>query len=59
MLRYFITASPANMNSNYDVSIKYLYNGVVHPDTGKTITQYKNPMSYSAMMKIWTTEFGK
>ena len=47
------------MNRNYDVNVNHLCNGFVHPDTGKTITQYNKLKNDPAMMKIWTTAFGK
>ena len=59
MPRYFITSIPSNMIRNYDVNNEHLCNGVVHPDTGKTITQYNKLNKKPTMMKIWTTAFGK
>ena len=46
------------MNSNYDVNIKHLCNGIIHPDTSDTITKYKKLNNDPAMIKIWTTAFG-
>ena len=47
------------MNSNYDVNIEHLCNGVIHSDTGETSTQYNKLKNYPSIMEIWTNAFGK
>ena len=56
----FIVANPTARNDNVsDLDIEHFCAGVVHPTTGKTITQYRKLANDPATRDVWQTAFGK
>eukprot|EP00804_Cyclotella_cryptica_P021893 CCRYP_000851-RA/>CCRYP_000851-RA protein AED:0.26 eAED:0.15 QI:0/0/0/1/0/0.33/3/0/868 len=55
----FISSSPIEHTSPYDVDIENFCAGVQHPVTKETITKYKTLIKLPGMNEIWTTAFGK
>eukprot|EP00804_Cyclotella_cryptica_P014654 CCRYP_012668-RA/>CCRYP_012668-RA protein AED:0.51 eAED:0.40 QI:0/0/0/1/0/0/2/0/482 len=55
----FISSSPIDHTSPYDVDIEHFCAGVQNPVTKETITQYKTLIKLPEMTDIWTTAFGK
>ena len=53
-----ITASKDVGHNPYDVNIEHYCAPVVHPVTGKTITQYKKLSNNPLLKEIWTTGLG-
>eukprot|EP00804_Cyclotella_cryptica_P020493 CCRYP_019412-RA/>CCRYP_019412-RA protein AED:0.05 eAED:-0.04 QI:0/0/0/1/0/0.5/2/0/1372 len=55
----FISSSPLENTSPYDVDVEHFCAGVQHPVTKETITNYKTLIKLPGMHDIWTTAFGK
>jgi hypothetical protein len=55
----FISSSPADPQSTFDIDIEHFCNGVQHPVTGETITKYQKLINIPQMREVWTTAFGK
>ena len=55
----FLSSSPAEHQSTFDIDIEHFCNGVQHPVTGETITKYKKLINIPQMREVWTTAFGK
>eukprot|EP00804_Cyclotella_cryptica_P023697 CCRYP_019320-RA/>CCRYP_019320-RA protein AED:0.37 eAED:0.35 QI:0/0/0/1/1/1/6/0/1607 len=55
----FISSSPLEDTSPYDVDVEHFCAGVQHPVTKETITNYKTLIKLPGMHDIWTTAFGK
>jgi hypothetical protein len=55
----FISSSPIDQQTAYNVDIEHFCNGVQHPVSGATITKYKQLIHIPQMREVWTTAFGK
>ena len=53
------TASPDTGPSGADVNIEHYCTPVIHPVTGKTVTQYKKLKNNPLLKDIWETGLGK
>ena len=54
-----ITSSPDSGPAGTDINIEHFYAPVIHPVTGKTITQYKKLKNDPLLKDIWETGLGK
>ena len=55
----FISSSPIDQQTAYNIDIEHFCNGVQHPVSGATITKYKQLIHIPQMREVWTTAFGK
>ena len=51
--REFITVSPTSPVNNYDANVEQFANGVVHPITKETITQYQKVKVDPSLGEVW------